>query len=1767
MKRVISIFLAMIIMALTLDTGVYQVLAASNTVVADIWDGAQQAQGEGKFVEGDGTEQNPYIIKNGDQLYKMVYNFGTIEGVLNNGTPAYYKLGCDIYLNDVSDYAAWGKDGFDMSTLNNWAEYQDVFCHRTFFGNFNGDGHTIYGLYAYGYRVASFFPNVSHGAVVRNVSFKNSYAVNTSGMNENEQEDAGETTGQKVWYAGAFGSAGVIFGNAMSAGDSDYNTVDFTINNCSVTDAYVEAKYFTSGFVAVANSCQPYIANCMTANITLNSTSETQGVEGAIINMPYGSTNPTATMENVLAVGYPIYGVGRDEMWSGKKQPSVSHTYTFKNVYTTVSNKYTFNHSSYGSLSFTDSEVNVVDAANLIGDKAETVITTFDWAYTWRTTENGYPVPMREYVVPSGDEYYQSGGPKYTTDMWDGTAASHFAAGDGSFADPYLIANCEEFYRMVTMPEDDKYYKIANGVTDFYFNEIDGKSYSTLMSYFSWGIGTNYAFGEDICFNGNFDGNGVTFHGIRASSDNYSGLFAQVGDATLRNFTIRYSYFKTGSSSAKGAAAVVGYIKDNGSVNIKNVAIIDCEISGKTAAAGFVGNAGSLSDVYITNSIISGGKVSSSGNPSYKSAFMANGTDVSGTVKNSISLGIYPASDAVASYSAKYIGVYTDAAAPSDVVSNATSSISVVENSMLQGATAKSTCEEFNWNYSWKVTDTIPMPQNQQNDNGVVGEQWSGEIATSFAAGNGTKSNPYQINTAEMLARMLVYGNVGEYYKLTANIFINDTTKSDWQNSATKWFTSADVSAFEGSFDGNGYTVYGLYGNATAQNEYVALIPVLGTESQVRKVKLDNSYLSGIEGAYLGGIAGVLQDNAAVASIIDACLVGNNVTFAGEADVGGIIAEVGFSRAIIENCVFRGSIITVGSSYGICGNVVGKLEVYECISKNALPFASSDKISARNVYTDWQTDENGVIVLESNKMIGIGARNYMTALDFSLLWRLTTNNTPEPIGNVKSYNGTKGEVWSGKIASGFAGGSGTRTSPYIIETGEQLALLITKANNYSEKYFKLDCDIYLNDVNSELWQSKCGALNWINSHEAGYFKSYLDGDGYVVYGMYYSFKTTPSNSYMGLIPRFAGSADVKNLGISQAYIKAATDDSSVYAGGIFGMGSAFYDFYGNKIGIDATQGDEFLVPGQTTPTKLPSITNCFVDHTCYFEATSVGGIGSPGGAAVVVRDCYVTATLKGSLDSREGSILGSNWANCSRVYNCVAFTQTDNKSLGGNQQWVDSVAGSCMYIENVYYYGSKHIFGTTRIKRPQWRIGEEAMTNMPQLDWENVWRTEADGTPVLRVFDKEGRGAELFSDKSFAIPEVRVSFETGIDGFEIDDLVGKAYEKIELPTPQRQGYKFVAWHGFEDLSCEYEYDFFLARDITLYAEWQEVSITQDFEKYPFSMWDCDATVWRYNTPDNSVEYNDDYIRSGEKSMQLMSSGGDVATLLVNYRQTLTAGQIYTISLWLSGGSDTSQPQLALAHKMYPDYLAVDKLIEPITTQGETIGKWTQYTCTFVAQTPWIAIKVLGGDGVYFDDIVVNHDGEFVLQAETSSDVIEAEFYGSTFESAILSEGVTTVGEFAFAYNRFITDIYISDDVTQISEYAFYGCERLSDVWYAGSYEDYQNMIIANQNHPLRDAEWHFDSCSIGKAHSYDGEDDTVCSVCGALKSDIAIGDVNGDGVINNRDSVLLVRYLNDWDVTIFEEASDTNGDGLINNRDYVLLVRYLNDWDVVMKSK
>ena len=110
-------------------------------------------------------------------------------------------------------------------------------------------------------------------------------------------------------------------------------------------------------------------------------------------------------------------------------------------------------------------------------------------------------------------------------------------------------------------------------------------------------------------------------------------------------------------------------------------------------------------------------------------------------------------------------------------------------------------------------------------------------------------------------------------------------------------------------------------------------------------------------------------------------------------------------------------------------------------------------------------------------------------------------------------------------------------------------------------------------------------------------------------------------------------------------------------------------------------------------------------------------------------------------------------------------------------------------------------------------------------------------------------------------------------------------------------------------------------------------------------------------------------------------------------------------------------------------------------------------------------------------------------------------------------------------------------VTAIGPWAFYGCNSLTDVYYLGSADEWASIAIGESNDVLLWANLTTDYVSY------------------------VLGDVDGNGKVNNRDLGLLQLYLNDDDVggkTFVEIAADMDGNGKLNNRDLGLLQRLLN---------
>lgn len=167
-------------------------------------------------------------------------------------------------------------------------------------------------------------------------------------------------------------------------------------------------------------------------------------------------------------------------------------------------------------------------------------------------------------------------------------------------------------------------------------------------------------------------------------------------------------------------------------------------------------------------------------------------------------------------------------------------------------------------------------------------------------------------------------------------------------------------------------------------------------------------------------------------------------------------------------------------------------------------------------------------------------------------------------------------VWNGTVATSFAAGDGTETTPYIIANADQLAYMGERVSNdntnYGSAYYKLISNINIGGVDNyktngrqvlfyPIGYNKVGGTttdkgNWYTY--GGSFKGIFDGNGHTITGIYQNtwamvgdYSGTYYNDAMGLFG-YVNGGTVKNLTIDSFYSEgefAPTGCVTAYAAG------------------------------------------------------------------------------------------------------------------------------------------------------------------------------------------------------------------------------------------------------------------------------------------------------------------------------------------------------------------------------------------------------------------------------------------------------------------------------------------------------------------------------------------------------------------------------------------------------------------------------------------
>ena len=216
---------------------------------------------------------------------------------------------------------------------------------------------------------------------------------------------------------------------------------------------------------------------------------------------------------------------------------------------------------------------------------------------------------------------------------------------------------------------------------------------------------------------------------------------------------------------------------------------------------------------------------------------------------------------------------------------------------------------------------------------------WDGTADTSWYNETSTE---FEISTAEQLAGLAKLVNNGNDFsyktvRLTADIVLNDT--SDWGNwessaSANTWTPIGNwPNLFGGTFDGQGYTVSGIYINS--ENDHQGLFGY--NEGTIKNIGVTKSYIKGNDN--VGGVCG----NNSYGKISD-CYNSGTVsnTGNGSSDVGGVCG-VNY-EGFISNCYNSGTITGTGNGSsdvgGVCGYNIGS--IYNCYNSGTISGTDTD---------------------------------------------------------------------------------------------------------------------------------------------------------------------------------------------------------------------------------------------------------------------------------------------------------------------------------------------------------------------------------------------------------------------------------------------------------------------------------------------------------------------------------------------------------------------------------------------------------------------------------------------------------------------------------------------------------------------------------------------------------------------------------------------------------------------------------------------------------
>jgi len=819
------------------------------------------------------------------------------------------------------------------------------------------------------------------------------------------------------------------------------------------------------------------------------------------------------------------------------------------------------------------------------------------------------------------------------------TFAGTYSGGAGTEANPYQISKAEDLIELTTTFADCNKHFIQTANISFNSDpsqqDWNGNGNAGPVTGFI-PIGNN-----TIRFTGVYNGDGHTISNlfINCSNQDILGLFGRVdGSAEIKNLGL-LNVNITGKNNVGG---LVGY---NSGGNISHSYTVGSVI-GNNNVGGFVGynSNGSIITCYTTTNIEGDNNVG---------GFVGYNT---GTITSSYSAGSVIGNEEFGGFVGyNSSGSYSNCFWDTETSGQETSA----------GGTGKTTAEMktestfTNWDFDnvWNIKSVSAGATSYPYLQAIEYDEPGAEpevnpipgLEMLYAGGEGTEVTPFLIANTTHLNNVRL--NLDKHFKQIANIAFNQADFGEdgaFYNGGAGWEPIGNsITSFIGVYDGDGHTITNLLIDLSITDN-VGLFGFILSSAHISNLGLIDVDINGqndvgglvgycsnstIERCYsTGSVSGTNRVGGLVGSNVFSATISNSYStgsVSGTDRVGGLVGSN--SNSSISNSYSTGSVSSNGSVGGLVGlNFIGNYT--NCFwdtetSGRETSAGGTGKTTAemktQNTFTGWDFQDVWNIKVVSD---GATSYPYLRAIEYD-----TPGAEPEvnPIPGLEML---------------YAGGEGTEETPFLIAN-------TTHLNNVRlnlDKHFKQIANIAFNQADFEeggdFYNEGEGWVPIGTNYELS-FRGVYNGYGHTISNLYIN---RPNTDNIGLFG-FVGHAHISNLGLIDVDITGHNVVGGFVGYCVFSSIERCYSA-GNVIGSYTVGGFVGYVVGNMSNN---------------YSTGSVSGVGYVGGFAGSVDEGTISYSY--STSSVSGNWIVGGFVGDGQAPNCFWDKETSGRetSAGG----------------------------------------------------------------------------------------------------------------------------------------------------------------------------------------------------------------------------------------------------------------------------------------------------------------------------------------------------------------------------------------------------------------------------------------------------------------------------------------------------------------------